>query len=297
MMTSEPGPGVGCDKDRASCRCSDKPGLQEAGRLPPEAALPFNHLEVPATLIGSLAFQRHPFPLVLGSVPALHRRLFAALDRLAEADGRLRLFKAHMAAHFALEHPEEAGGEAPSPQVRTRANYLRLLRGWGFDSESREGAVLKGWVESRFGLLTRYHRGPIRGIDDPAYARFQAERGAGLYGTHALEAQLDLVYSYVQYELARPSRQATHLVLYRGTNGLGKHELLRPVENRHAILLLNNLSSFTPSRERAEEFGDAILEVHIPLAKVFCHYDLLPGLLRGEDEVMVIGGVVEARLI
>ncbi|MFZ5579890.1 MAG: NAD(+)--dinitrogen-reductase ADP-D-ribosyltransferase [Pseudomonadota bacterium] len=295
-MTSEPGSGVGSDKDPVRCRCSDKPSLPKAGQPPPGASLPFNHCELPAGLLGSLTFQRHPIPLPLGGVLALHHRLFAALDQRPEPSDRLHLFKAHMAAHFSLEHPEEAGGEAPSPQIRTRANYLRLLRGWSFDSESREGAVLKGWVESRFGLLTRFHRGPIRDIDDPAHTRFQAERGAGLYGTHALEAQLDLVYTYVQYELTRQYPDQTRLTLYRGINGLGQHELLSPIKDHHAVLLLNNLSSFTLNRERADEFGDAILEVQIPLAKVFCRHDLLPGMLRGEDEVMVIGGVVEASL-
>ena len=43
-------------------------------------------------------------------------------------------------------------------------------------------------------------------------------RAAGLYGTHALEAQLDLVYSYCQYELAHAWPADTLLTLYRGVN-------------------------------------------------------------------------------
>jgi NAD+--dinitrogen-reductase ADP-D-ribosyltransferase len=58
-------------------------------------------------------------------------------------------------------------------------------------------------------------------------------------------------------------------------------------------VLLNNLSSFTTVRERAEEFGDAIMQVRLPLPKVFFCHLRLPGLLRGENECMVIGGVVE----
>ena len=33
------------------------------------------------------------------------------------------------------------------------ASYLKLLQGWGLDSNSAAGAVLKGWVESRFGIV------------------------------------------------------------------------------------------------------------------------------------------------
>jgi NAD+--dinitrogen-reductase ADP-D-ribosyltransferase len=61
-------------------------------------------------------------------------------------------------------------------------------------------------------------------------------------------------------------------------------------------VLLNSVSSFTTSRERAEEFGDYIMRVAVPLPKV-CFYDgLLPGMLKGEEEYAVIGGLYEVRL-
>jgi NAD+--dinitrogen-reductase ADP-D-ribosyltransferase len=62
------------------------------------------------------------------------------------------------------------------------------------------------------------------------------------------------------------------------------------------IILLNNLSSFTSQRERACEFGDYILEVEVPLPKLFFFNGLLPGMLKGEDEWVVIGGVYEVGL-
>ena len=34
----------------------------------------------------------------------------------------------------------------------------------------------------------------------------------------------------------------------------------------------------------------------IPLTKIFFHCGLLPGVLKGEDEYLVIGGVVEVTL-
>jgi NAD+--dinitrogen-reductase ADP-D-ribosyltransferase len=59
------------------------------------------------------------------------------------------------------------------------------------------------------------------------------------------------------------------------------------------VLLLNNISSFSRERERAGEFGDYILEVAVPVAKVPFHCGLLPGVLQGEGEYLVIGGAYE----
>jgi NAD+--dinitrogen-reductase ADP-D-ribosyltransferase len=61
-------------------------------------------------------------------------------------------------------------------------------------------------------------------------------------------------------------------------------------------VLFNNLNSFTRVRERADEFGDYILTVAVPLAKIFFFTQLLPGRLRGEEEYVAIGGVYEVAL-
>lgn len=61
-------------------------------------------------------------------------------------------------------------------------------------------------------------------------------------------------------------------------------------------VLLNNLSSFASDRDRACEFGDYILEAQFPLPKVFFYNSLLPGMLKGEDEWVVIGGVYEEAI-
>ncbi|MDD4882289.1 MAG: NAD(+)--dinitrogen-reductase ADP-D-ribosyltransferase, partial [Gallionellaceae bacterium] len=59
------------------------------------------------------------------------------------------------------------------------------------------------------------------------------------------------------------------------------------------VVLMNSLTSFSADRERADEFGDQVLEVSVPLAKVFFFHRLLPGRFKGEDEYVVIGGVYE----
>lgn len=263
--------------------------------LPRAARLPINRCNLPAVILGSLTFQRHPVPLKLDGVEELHRPLFEALARLEDADERAQAFMSHMDATFSLTHPEDAGYSAAWPLGRARANYLNALRGWAFDADGREGAVLKGWVESRFGLLPRHHGGPIRDFSERNYRHYLEQRSGGLYNTNSLEAQLDLLYAYCQHELARRWPGETHLSLFRGVNRMGDYEVLEEGERGRKVVLLNSLNSFTPERERACEFGDTIQEARVPLTKVFFFHSLLPGKLRGEEEFGVIGGVYEVR--
>ncbi len=259
--------------------------------LPDYARLPINRCNLPAVILGSLTFQRHPTSLVLDGVLELHRELFDHLPRFSSASERAALFMHYMTAHFCLDALDEAGYSPTSRIDRGRADYLRLLRGWFFDAEGREGAVWKGWVESRFGLLPRYHGGPIHTPNDASYRAYLEARGAGLYNTNALEAQLDLLYSYCQYELALRYAGHTHLRLYRGINHLAEHETLGAIDRQHKIVLFNNLASFTTERSRADEFGDVVITAEVPLAKIAAFDQLLPVSLKGENEVMVIGGV------
>lgn len=311
-----------CDKDPALCRGDDKaastsetnpcsgddtlrsgalpgshgrpPGATDKATLPRSARLPINRCNLPAVVLGSLTYQRHPSPLLLDGVAELHRDLFRRLDE-AGTDARGEVFRDYLTVHFQLEWLEEMGYTG-GQKARAKANYARMIRGWSFDSDSREGAVLKGWVESRFGLLPRWHGQPLRDPADDAYGRYMEMRSQGLYGTNALEAQFDLVYTYCQYELARRHPGARHVTLYRGVNRVADHEILSRGEGGRHTLLFNNLNSFTCSRDRACEFGDYILAVDVPLTKIFFYCGLLPGILQGEDEFLAIGGVADVTL-
>jgi NAD+--dinitrogen-reductase ADP-D-ribosyltransferase len=267
--------------------------------LPGFARLPVNRCNLPAVILGSLTFQLHPVPLHLDGVAELHQALFQTLAGLATPVERAVRFREYMTANFRLDHLEEAGYEerAGARRGRNRADYLRMLRGWLFDADGREAAVLKSWVESRFGLLPRSHQGPLGTFDGDNYQRFLAARSQGLYNANALEFQLDLLYTYCQYELATLPPERRHLTLYRGVNRLEEHEILARTNWRSAVLLLNNLSSFTANRERACEFGDVILESQVPFPKVLFFPGLLPDLLRGEEEYLVIGGVYQVRVV
>lgn len=263
-------------------------------RLPTRARLPVNRCNLPPQILGSLTFQQHPCALQLDGVQALHGQFFAQLQGLAEAAQRAKAFKDFMRASFFLDQLNEVGLQRGRQRVqRDQADYLRMLRGWMFDADGREAAVLKSWVESRFGLLPRSHGGPLGDFNGENYQVYLAARSQGLYNTNALEAQLDLLYTYCQYELTRQRSGQQHLRLYRGINRLDDHDVLaRPARNQW-IVLLNNLNSFTDNPERADEFGDQVVAAQVPLAKILFMPSLLPGTLRGEHEYLVIGGLFE----
>ena len=277
---------LACDNSPTLCRANNK-----TPALPREAYLPINRCNLPAVILGSPTYRDAPMPLKLDGVAELHADLFRRLDAAQAPAQRAEIFQDYMTVHFRLNRPEDAGYNA-TRGGRRGAHYLSVLRGWSINADSREGAVLKGWVESRFGLTPRFHGEPLRDSSAPAYRHYLEMRAAGLYGTHALEAQLDLVYSYCQYELAHAWPADTLLTLYRGVNHMDDFEQLGG-DARRPRLLLNNLNSFTGQRERADEFGDYILTVRVPTPLIVCYCGLLPGALRGEDEYLVLGGVYD----
>jgi len=270
---------------------------REAPGLPTSACLSLNRCNLPAALLGSLSYQAHPVPLEIDCVRPLHEDLFAALAEIGPREERAQRFMDYMTVHFRLNRLEEVGLE-PGGRKKTRINadYLRMVRGWSFDTASREAAVLKSWVESRFGLLARHHGVSLGDRNSAARRSYVRQAAEGIYATNAIEAQLDLLYTYCQYELAREFPHARHLTLFRGINRIDEHEILEHRGQRRYRILLNNLSSFTASRERADELGDYILEAEIPLPKVFFFNRLLPRMLKGEDELVVIGGVYEVAI-
>jgi len=275
------------DNDKANMSSNNAPTT-----LPRSAYLPINRCNLPAVILGSLTFQQHPTRLTIDGVQELHHDLLCRLDDIRDAGNRAQQFIDYMTVHFLLNAPDEAGLTEGSRINRSKADYLRLVRGWAFDAESRDAAVFKGWVESRFGLIPRFHKEPIHSASDEAYHNYLYAYAEGLYNTNSLEAQLDLLYCYCQYELHRqfPSRQ--HLILYRGINRISEFETLQQ-DGPKRLLLLNNINSFSASYERASEFGDHVLKVQVPQVKVIFYDGLLPGVLKGEHEYAVLGGVFE----
>jgi NAD+--dinitrogen-reductase ADP-D-ribosyltransferase len=166
------------------------------------------------------------------------------------------------------------------------------------DANSVEGAVLKGWVESRMGIPPSFHKVPIPGIHAEEYMVYATDRTRGSARTNAINGQLDLLYEYCQYELRIAHPADALLTLYRGTNDANDHALIEQIGKREQIVRLNNLVSFTDDEERAWEFGGTVWEIRAPLAKIFFYDDLLPNsILKGEGEYLVIGGEYRVRRV
>lgn len=287
-------------QSRSNCMDSDKQQHDKShgkATLPEAARHSLNHCNLPAVILGGLTFQRRPSPLYIDGVAELHEGLFSDLDALETSRERAQHFIDYMTVQFRLHALDEAGFSEPQRIDRSRANYQRLLRGWAFNPDGKEGAVIKRWVESRFGLLPRFHNVPIHSSQDEGYLQYQHDYARGLYNSNALEAQLDLLYSYCQYELHRGAGPGSHLTLYRGINHLEPLSPDTSCEEGRRVVLLNNVNSFSLQLERADEFGDHIIEVEVPCEKVLFYSELLPGSLRGEGEVVVLGGVYCAKIL
>jgi len=257
--------------------------------------LPVNRCDLPPWMIASRHFNRNPRPIEIQGVRRAHRSLFARLDRLASPVARERCLRDYIDVVF---QARKWRNEASLPGRRSlRSGYLRFLRGWMLDASSAEGAVLKGWVESRFGIPPVFHAGVIEGVDSEGYLRYLAERMRESARTNAVESQFDLLYEYVQCELGRRHPGARSFTLFRGVRNLSDYRFVEaPVGNR-AVLRLNNLNSFSSRPEHAWQFGSRVLEADVPAAKIFFRSDLLPGVLpRGEEESLVVGGDFEVTV-
>ncbi len=256
----------------------------------------FNHCNLPPWVIASRHFNDNPQPLEIQGVRRANRFLFSKLDSLSSAEERAFVFNDFMSVKFQLHQWESQTTDTAKKSIKN--SYLRFLRGWMMDSNSVEGAVLTGWVESRMGLPPTFHKLRIPGIHSEEYMVYAFDRTKGSARTNAINSQLDLLYEYGQYELAKRFPQGCWLTLYRGTFDASEHEVLETVGKREQIVRLNNLSSFTSVEERAWEFGFTVWEVRVPLAKVFFFNDLLPNsILKGEGEFMVVGGEYRVRVV
>ncbi|HKL82018.1 MAG TPA: NAD(+)--dinitrogen-reductase ADP-D-ribosyltransferase [Desulfobacter sp.] len=248
---------------------------------------------VPAWVIGSREFNANPTSLSVHGVQATHAHFFKKLENLSSWEERARIFQDYMEVAFHLHQWREKDNVGKLLSIKH--SYLRFLRGWLFDADSVEGAVLKGWVESRMGLPPIYHGGQIHGKESKAYLSYLKDRMKGSGRTNAIFSQLDLLYEFVQYEMKRRDPDTTHITLYRGVHGFYDHELLEwDAKTGKGVVRLNNLNSFTHDFERAWEFGTFVIEARVPVSKIFFDGAFLhAGILKGEEEVLVIGGMYD----
>ncbi len=217
-------------------------------------ATTLNLCNQPPWAIASRHFNRHPQSLEIQGVRHANRLLFERLAALDSTDERGALFHDYMDVTFQLHQWEQAATKRGRKALKN--SYLRFLKGWMFESNSLEGAVLKGWVESRLGLPPTFHNEPIADIHSESYFLYTVDRMKGSARTNAIQAQLDVLFEYVQDELKRRYPGQTHLTLYRGINDFIEHNVIEELGKKRYLMRLNNLNSFTTDFERAWEFAE-----------------------------------------
>ena len=252
-----------------------------------------NLVGISARDLASTRFNDAPERLYIAATRETHRGLFSLLESSADLDESAEVFGHYMTVAFGL-HKSEYESHAANRRAHL-SSYLTLLQGWGFDANGPQGAVLKGWVESRFGITPTFHSAPLEGFPSPAWIRYLEEKLSSRFHNNCIYLQLDVLYEYAQWSIDRfEPFGPRHVRLYRGTNA-GEAPFVRGSPRaRHGVVRLNNLVSFTSSRERAEEFGDWIMESRIPCVKILFYPGLLDNrVLNGEGEALVLGGDFE----
>ena len=271
--------------------------------VPPERWHGINLVGVPVGVLGSAAFNAHPQALHIAGTRETHPGLFALLARCADAAEARAVFEHTMTLAFGLSRDRD-GDAAGTERHRWRTSYLKLLQGWGLDANGPAGAVLKGWAESRFGLAPGYHGAPLRHYPSPAWMRYQEHKSASRWHNNNIHQQLDLLFEFCQWMLARfallgdgDANPPTHATLWRGSHDCEEQIVAGSLRARRCTVRLNNLVSFSLDRDTAGCFGDWVMKARVPLCKLL----LVPGLLTtrsldGESEVLALGGDYEVEV-
>lgn len=270
-----------------------------------------NLVGVPAPVLASTVFNAHPVALSIAGVRPAHAGLFALLARCGPLEEAADVFTHYLGMAYGLRKPtpDELVHLDRHEGRRWRSSWRKLLQGWGMDANGPAGAVLKGWVESRFGLVPTFHKAPLGRFPSPAWMGYLEEKSASRYHNNNIHQQLDLLWEFCQWALARyapwapwagqaltpPEATAPrHLRLWRGSTRCEEQCVAGSLRERRCTLRLNNLVSFSVSREAASVFGDWVFEAQVPVSKLLLVPGLLPGqILQGEQEVLALGGDYE----
>jgi NAD+--dinitrogen-reductase ADP-D-ribosyltransferase len=257
-----------------------------------------NLVGIPSLVLSSTDFNAHPQPLRVAGARESHRGLFALLERCDEPLSAAAVFEHYMHLAFGLGGSPAAGRASPEAR-RWRASYVKLLQGWGLESSGPAGAVLKGWVESRFGMAPVFHKDTLARFPSPAWVAYLEEKAASRYHNNNIFQQLDLLFEFCQWMLERLILQdfGERVPLWRGTTRCEEQIVTGSLRARRCTVRLNNLVSFSRSREEAECFGDWLLQAWVPRCKLLYVPGLLgPGSLRGEAEVLALGGDYDVEM-
>ena len=247
--------------------------------------------------IASLAFNDQPESLHIAGTREAAIGLFEKLNTQTTRLACGHLFQDYMCVVFGFETEQRLRNDS-SGRRRYKSSYLTLIQDWGLDSNNAQGAVFKGWVESRFGLFPTYHKENIASFIGKTWASYIEEKMNCRYHNNCIYMQLDLLYEFCQWIIEHFQFPAEkYKTLYRGVNSLDEYVLINIDGTLHKTVRFNNISSFTDKRSIASEFGAYILEVEVPMVKLVFFNELLPRhALHGEAEYLVIGGDYRVKI-
>ena len=270
----------------------------DAGDFPP-SWYSTNLVGVPTLVLASPEFNAHPLPMHIGGTRHAHPGLFALLARCGDLVEASEVFAHYMTLAFGLQ-PNEAATTAGEAR-RWRSNYVKLLQGWGMDSNGPAGAVLKGWVESRFGLVPAFHKAVLARFPSPAWVSYLEEKVSSRYHNNGIYQQLDVLYEYGQWALDRfkPLGDVSRVSLWRGVAREEQQICGKRWSSaiKHAVMRLNNVVSLSTRADHAECFGEGLVRVDVPTCKLLFFPGMLAGVpLSGEGEVLAIGGTYDVEI-
>ena len=256
-----------------------------------------NLIGIPTTCIADQQFNHQPKPLRIAGTREAANSLFLDLSKQSNLEACGLLFQSYMFDVFGFETEQRLNQDSLG-RLRFRNSYLKLIQDWGVDSNNAQAAVLKGWVESRFGLWPTYHRQPLANFMNKEWLVYLEEKMHSRYHNNCIYLQLDLLYEYCQWVIERfhvPAK--THKTLFRGINTLNDRNIISHLDKHRKVIRFNSIVSFTDKPSIADEFGAYILEVDIPMVKLIFFNDLLPHhALHGESEYIVIGGDYQVKI-
>jgi len=257
-----------------------------------------NLIGIPAASLASHRFNANPQILRIAGTRESAAGLFEKLAFQSSREDCSRVFQDYMCVVFGFETEQRLGVDKQGHQ-RYRNSYLKLIQDWGRDSNNAQGAVLKGWVESRFGLFSDFHKQSLSGFMNKDWIIYLEEKMNSRYHNNCIFMQLDLLYEYCQWMIEHFQWPAArHKTLYRGVNCLNDSTSNTCVHDAGMIMRFNNLVSFTDRRSIASEFGAYILEVEVPMVKLLFFNELLQHhALHGEAEYLVIGGDYQVKVL
>ncbi len=256
-----------------------------------------NLIGIATHCLASQVFNENPLPLHIAGTRESASGLFEYLNKQTSRLDCGRIFQDYMYDVFGCEADPALPAGRSGPH-RYRNSYLRLIQDWGLDSNNAQGAVFKGWVESRFGLFPSYHKQRLTGFNNVYWTSYIAEKMHSRYHNNCIYMQLDLLYEFCQWFIEHFHYPAArHKTLFRGVNSLAEDDIIQAA-GPDKVLRFNSLVSFTDRPSIASEFGSYILAVEVPMVKLVFFNDLLPHhALRGESEYLVIGGDYRVKVL